>query len=126
MTRGGRRQEAVRKYKASAWTEYCRCHLERAPMVPRTRGSMEVDAALVQHGSDALIRFFYVHAPVRALEWPRDLVRHLGYPIFMMRHLPLSLIGRFSLALLALAPSTSLRAQSFYPTRPDDSRAVEL
>lgn len=33
---------------------------------------------------------------------------------------------RLSLALFALAPATPLRAQSFYPTRPDDSRAVEL
>ena len=95
-------------------------------MVPRTWVSIEVDAALVQHWSDALIRLSYVYAPVRALQCPLNLVRHLGYPIFMTRQLPLSLIGRFSLALLALALSTSLRAQSFYPTRPDDSRAVEL
>jgi sugar lactone lactonase YvrE len=44
----------------------------------------------------------------------------------MTRHLRLSLTVRSALALLAVALSTSLSAQSFYPTRPDDSRAVEL
>jgi len=44
----------------------------------------------------------------------------------MTRQLLLSLCLRFSLAILAVALSTSLRAQSFYPTRPDDARAVEL
>ena len=44
----------------------------------------------------------------------------------MTPQLHLSPIVRCALTLLALALSTALRAQSFYPTRPDDPRAVEL